>query len=132
MACVLRRPSQGHMALLSYILTHILKFYISYIISILNRFLLLHGLAGKSSAMLQWTLAVHMKEFTYSKIVHSLHNFYFKQVTLTPWVGGKVQGDAAVDIGFARGGIRLIGYLLETKFPITIELVFSKYPLDLG
>ena len=37
-----------------------------------------------------------------------------------------------MDIGFARGGIRLIGYLLETKFPITIELVFSKYPIDLG
>ncbi|XP_052219885.1 uncharacterized protein LOC127837088 [Dreissena polymorpha] len=54
------------------------------------------------------------------------------QVTLTPWVGGKVWGDAAIDIGFARGGIRLIGYLLETKFPMTTELVFSKYPIDVG
>lgn len=54
------------------------------------------------------------------------------QLTLTPWVGGKVWGDAAVDIFIARGGIRLIGYLLETKFPMTTELVFSKYPIDVG
>ena len=54
------------------------------------------------------------------------------KVTLVPEVGGKVYGDAAVDLGFARGGIRMIGYLLETQFPITIELIFAKYPLDLG
>ena len=47
-------------------------------------------------------------------------------------MGGKVWGDVAVDIGFARGGVRLKGFLLETKFPITLELVFSKYPLDIG
>ena len=51
---------------------------------------------------------------------------------MIPWVGGKVWGDVSVDIGFARGGIRLIGYIVETRFPITIELVFSKYPLVLG
>ncbi|XP_053407458.1 uncharacterized protein LOC123547213 isoform X2 [Mercenaria mercenaria] len=54
------------------------------------------------------------------------------QLTLTPWVGGKVWGDAAIDIFIARGGIRLIGYLMETKFPMTTELVFSKYPIDVG
>jgi hypothetical protein len=51
---------------------------------------------------------------------------------LTPWVGGKVWGDIAVDIFIARGAIRLIGYLMETKFPMTTELVFSKYPIDVG
>ena len=54
------------------------------------------------------------------------------QVTLTPWVGGQVSGKAGVSIGIASGGIELTGYLLETKFPITVELVFSKYPIDVG
>ena len=49
-----------------------------------------------------------------------------------PWLGGKVWGDVAIDIGIARGGARLIGYLLETKFPITGELAFTKFPIDLG
>ncbi|WAR20843.1 hypothetical protein MAR_014817 [Mya arenaria] len=53
-------------------------------------------------------------------------------LTLTPSVGGKVWGDASVYIGFARGGIALEGYLMETKFPILTEIVFSKYPLDVG
>ena len=51
---------------------------------------------------------------------------------LIPQVGAQVHGDASVDIGIARGGIDLRGFLLETKFPITVELVFSKYPLDIG
>ncbi|WAQ98196.1 hypothetical protein MAR_022569, partial [Mya arenaria] len=54
------------------------------------------------------------------------------KLTLTPWVGGKVWGDVAVDLGVMRGGIRLIGYLMETKFPLTTEVVFSKYPIDVG
>ncbi|WAR20774.1 hypothetical protein MAR_014748 [Mya arenaria] len=53
-------------------------------------------------------------------------------LTLTPWVGGKVWGNVSVDIGFAEGGIQLEGYLMETKFPFLTELVFSKYPLDVG
>jgi len=51
---------------------------------------------------------------------------------LTPWLAAKVWGDAAVDIIFARGGIRLVGYLLETKFPMTADIAFSKFPIDLG
>ena len=54
------------------------------------------------------------------------------QVVLIPEVGGKVWGDAAVDLGFVRGGIRLIGYILETQFPVTVEMIFAKYPLDIG
>ncbi|KAL4222206.1 hypothetical protein ACF0H5_018244 [Mactra antiquata] len=54
------------------------------------------------------------------------------QLTLTPWIGGKVWGDVAVDIFIARGGVRLIGYLMETKFPMLTELVFSKHPIDVG
>jgi len=43
-----------------------------------------------------------------------------------------VWGDAAVDLFIVRGGIKLIGYLLETKFPMTTEIGFSKYPIDVG
>ncbi|KAK3083736.1 hypothetical protein FSP39_002337 [Pinctada imbricata] len=52
------------------------------------------------------------------------------KVTVTPWLGGKVWGSLAIDIGFARGGIKLIGYLLETRFPTSGSLGFSKFPLD--
>ncbi|WAR20850.1 CRB-like protein [Mya arenaria] len=51
------------------------------------------------------------------------------QLTLTPWVGGKVWGDAAIDIGFARGGIRLIGYLMETK--ARMDLILKPLRLEL-
>ncbi|KAK3084121.1 hypothetical protein FSP39_008498, partial [Pinctada imbricata] len=52
------------------------------------------------------------------------------QVIVTPWLGGKVWGSLKVNLGFARGGINLEGYLLETRFPITGSLGFSKFPLD--
>jgi len=57
--------------------------------------------------------------------------FTFK-FTLTPWLGAKVWGDAKVDFMLAHAGIRLVGYLVETKFPMTTEIVFSKYPIDVG
>ncbi|OWF46933.1 Delta-like protein 1 [Mizuhopecten yessoensis] len=52
------------------------------------------------------------------------------KVIVTPGAGGSVWGIAALDLGFARGGIKLIGYLLETKFPIMGSIGFSKFPLD--
>lgn len=51
---------------------------------------------------------------------------------MTPWLGAKVWGDVTIDFVFARAGVRLIGYLVETKFPMTTEIVFSKYPVDVG
>ncbi|XP_060074374.1 uncharacterized protein LOC132554093 [Ylistrum balloti] len=52
------------------------------------------------------------------------------RVTVTPGAGASVWGTAGISLGFARGGIRLVGYLLETKFPITGSIGFSKFPLD--
>jgi len=53
-------------------------------------------------------------------------------LTLTPWIGAKVWADLAIDLLVMRGGIRLVGFIMETKFPMTTELVFSKYPIDVG
>ncbi|GAB1602264.1 uncharacterized protein LOC115224694 [Argonauta hians] len=49
--------------------------------------------------------------------------------TITPWVGAKVWGSLAVDIGFARGGIKLIGYLMDVQFPVTAKITFSQFPV---
>lgn len=49
--------------------------------------------------------------------------------TLIPRIGAVVWGELSVDIGFAYGGIRLEGHLVQTTFPITISLTFSKFPI---
>ncbi|XP_033747032.1 uncharacterized protein LOC117332256 [Pecten maximus] len=61
-----------------------------------------------------------------------LHYLIIFKVTVTPRVGASVWGTAGLDLGFARGGIKLVGYLLETKFPITASIGFSKFPLDVS
>ncbi|XP_062572081.1 uncharacterized protein LOC134234050 [Saccostrea cucullata] len=50
--------------------------------------------------------------------------------TLTPWAGAKVWGGVAIKFFIFRAGLRLIGYLLETRFPITAEITYNKFPLD--
>ncbi|XP_045189288.2 uncharacterized protein LOC123546793 [Mercenaria mercenaria] len=54
------------------------------------------------------------------------------QLQLTPWVAAKVWGKIMVNIGFAKGGLELVGYLMKTKFPLQSELGFSKFPLEIG
>ncbi|XP_069134862.1 uncharacterized protein [Argopecten irradians] len=54
------------------------------------------------------------------------------RVTVTPGVGATVWGTAAINLGFAKGGIKLIGYLLQTSFPTTGSIGFSKFPLDVA
>ncbi|XP_061168901.1 uncharacterized protein LOC133178169 [Saccostrea echinata] len=52
------------------------------------------------------------------------------RVTLIPWSGAIAWGGVAVKFFIFRAGIRLIGYLLETRFPITAEITYNKFPLD--
>ncbi|XP_063447918.1 uncharacterized protein LOC134727466 [Mytilus trossulus] len=54
------------------------------------------------------------------------------KAVVTPHIGTSVWGSIKVDIGFAYGGIRLEGHLLETSFPITAEFRFGKFPIKLG
>ncbi|XP_052073991.1 uncharacterized protein LOC127711867 [Mytilus californianus] len=54
------------------------------------------------------------------------------KAVVTPHIGAGVWGELAVDIGFAYGGIRLEGHLLETRFPITAEFKFNKFPIKIG
>ncbi|XP_062567667.1 uncharacterized protein LOC134229900 [Saccostrea cucullata] len=49
--------------------------------------------------------------------------------TVIPRIGAIVWGELNVDIGIAYGGIRLEGHLVQTSFPITISLTFSKFPI---
>ncbi|VDI44467.1 Hypothetical predicted protein, partial [Mytilus galloprovincialis] len=54
------------------------------------------------------------------------------KAVVTPHIGTSVWGSIKVDIGFAYGGIRLEGHLLETSFPIAAEFGFGKFPIKLG
>ncbi|CAG2189848.1 unnamed protein product [Mytilus edulis] len=54
------------------------------------------------------------------------------KAVVTPYIGAGVWGELAVDIGIAYGGIRLEGHLLETRFPITAEFKFNKFPIKIG
>ncbi|XP_067685182.1 uncharacterized protein [Haliotis asinina] len=49
---------------------------------------------------------------------------------LTPSASINVWGSLGIDIGFAYGGIKLTGYIMQTKFPIGGTLGFAKFPLD--
>ncbi|XP_061197209.1 uncharacterized protein LOC133205414 [Saccostrea echinata] len=49
--------------------------------------------------------------------------------TVIPRIGAIVWGELNVDIGIAYGGIRLEGHLVQTSFPISISLTFSKFPI---
>ena len=53
----------------------------------------------------------------------------FFQAQLIPWLGAKVWGGISVNIIFAAGGINLVGYIVETKFPLTGLVTFSKFPV---
>ncbi|XP_013394005.1 uncharacterized protein LOC106161555, partial [Lingula anatina] len=50
-------------------------------------------------------------------------------VKAVPWVGGKVWGALSIDLFLVRAGIKIVGYLLETRFPITGTLGFAKFPI---
>ncbi|XP_067664253.1 uncharacterized protein [Haliotis asinina] len=52
------------------------------------------------------------------------------EATVTPSASLNVWGSLGVDIGFAYGGIKLTGYIMQTKFPVIGGLRFSKFPLD--
>ncbi|XP_062588035.1 uncharacterized protein LOC134249704 [Saccostrea cucullata] len=49
---------------------------------------------------------------------------------LTPWSGAKVWGGAYVGYFIFKAGIRLTGHLLEARFPLTAEIIYNKFPLD--
>ena len=51
--------------------------------------------------------------------------------TITPWFAAKVWGSAAISLGFAEGGIKLIGFVMETRLPGTATILFTKMPLDI-
>lgn len=55
---------------------------------------------------------------------------FFIQVVLAPWIAGEVSGGVSVNLGIASGGIKLIGYLLKTKFPVTTESKQAKKPVE--
>ena len=55
----------------------------------------------------------------------------YKQGGITPMVGCYVS--ASVSIGFILyGELELKADVLHTSFPTTAELIFSKFPLDVG
>lgn len=50
-------------------------------------------------------------------------------VEVEPYGGLVVWGE--LGIGFALyGKLRLVGYILDTGFPITAEVAFTKFPID--
>lgn len=55
----------------------------------------------------------------------------FLQADVTPWIGAKVWGSLAVNLGIIEGGIKLTGYLMETQFPSQITIGFAQFPLDI-
>ncbi|XP_048251916.1 uncharacterized protein LOC124135018 [Haliotis rufescens] len=52
------------------------------------------------------------------------------EAKVTPSASLNVWGSLGIDIGFAYGGIKLTGYIMQTKFPVTGSIRFSKFPLD--
>ncbi|CAC5398107.1 unnamed protein product [Mytilus coruscus] len=54
------------------------------------------------------------------------------KAVVTPHISTSVWGSIKVDIGFAYGGIKLEGHLLETSFPITAQFGFGKFPIKIG
>jgi len=51
---------------------------------------------------------------------------------LTPWLGIDVYGSLEIYLGVFFAGIRLDGRLMQTKFPCTATVAFTKFPLDVG
>lgn len=51
---------------------------------------------------------------------------------LTPWLGVDVYGILEVYLGVFFAGIRIDGRLMQTKFPCTATVAFTKFPLDVG
>ncbi|KAL3857351.1 hypothetical protein ACJMK2_012027 [Sinanodonta woodiana] len=49
--------------------------------------------------------------------------------SIGPWVSGMVWGGISLELGIASGGLKLIGYILKTKFPITEETQQGKHPV---
>lgn len=50
-------------------------------------------------------------------------------VEVEPYGGLMVWGE--LGIGFALyGKLRLVGYIMDTGFPVTAEVTFNKFPLD--
>ncbi|KAK3589126.1 hypothetical protein CHS0354_017092 [Potamilus streckersoni] len=49
--------------------------------------------------------------------------------SIGPWVSGMVWGGISLELGIASGGLKLIGYILKTKFPVTEETQQGKHPV---
>ncbi|XP_078620549.1 uncharacterized protein LOC144887293 isoform X2 [Branchiostoma floridae x Branchiostoma japonicum] len=52
--------------------------------------------------------------------------------TATPQLGAYVSGELSINLFLFKAGLKLIGYLLTTKFPTKAEVGFSKFPLDVA
>ncbi|CAH1249045.1 SELE [Branchiostoma lanceolatum] len=52
--------------------------------------------------------------------------------TAVPQLGAYVSGELSINLFLFKAGIKLIGYLLTTKFPTKAEIGFAKFPLDVN
>lgn len=59
-----------------------------------------------------------------------LRRIIFSKATLNPWAGAKAQGSVNVNYFVFKAGLRLTGYLLESQFPMKVEITYNKFPLD--
>lgn len=54
----------------------------------------------------------------------------FLKATLNPWAGAKAQGSVNVNYFVFKAGLQLTGYILETRFPMKVEITYNKFPLE--
>lgn len=55
---------------------------------------------------------------------------FFLKATLNPWAGAKAQGSVNVNYFVFKAGLQLTGYILETRFPMKVEITYNKFPLE--
>lgn len=49
---------------------------------------------------------------------------------MNPWAGAKAQGSVYVNYFVFKAGLQLTGYILETRFPMKVEITYNKFPLE--
>lgn len=52
--------------------------------------------------------------------------------TVVPFAGAKAYGSVGICFWVLCGKLQLDGYIMDTRFPSTAEISFSKFPLDVG
>ena len=48
-----------------------------------------------------------------------------------PQIGSEVSVSVAVDIGFFAAGVKIVGRFLTTQFPVVVEVLFHKFPIEI-